>query len=164
MNEQMDRLEGNDGTLDGRFLTFQVGKETFGIEIRYVVEIVGLQPVTEMPEMPEYIIGIIDLRGKIVPVMDVRLRFKMSAKDYDDRTSIIIIEMNGTTIGLVIDNVAEVVRIDDDQILKMPEMGSEDNCGYVKNIGRIDDQIVLLIDSDKLLTYEECSQMKGRKL
>lgn len=96
--------------------------------------------------------------------MDVRLRFKIPAKDYDDRTNIIIIEMNSTTIGLVIDNVAEVVRIGDDQIMKKPEMGSEDNCGYVKNIGRIDDQIVLLIDSDKLLTYDECSQMKERKL
>lgn len=101
-NSTANFLSGDDETLKGRFLTFQVGKETFGIEIRYVIEIVGLQPVTQMPEMPEHIKGIINLRGKIVPIMDVRLRFKMPAREYDDRTCIIIIDMKNITIGLIL--------------------------------------------------------------
>jgi len=155
-------LDGDDETLKGRYLTLQVGKETFGIEIRYVIEIVGLQPVTEMPEMPEHIKGIINLRGKIIPIMDVRLRFKMPAKEYDDRTCIIIIDMNGITIGLIIDSVSDVLTINDDEIMKKPEMSAKDDCGYVKNIGRINNKVILLIDCEKLLSANECEEINGR--
>jgi Chemotaxis signal transduction protein len=155
---------GNDETLKGRYLTLQVGKETFGIEIRYVIEIIGLQPVTEMPEMPEHIKGIINLRGKIIPIMDVRLRFKMPAKEYDDRTCIIVIDMNGITIGLVIDSVSDVLTISDDEIMKKPEMNAKDDCGYIKNIGRINNKVILLIDCEKLLSANEYEEIKGRNI
>jgi purine-binding chemotaxis protein CheW len=155
-------VDGDDETLKGRYLTLQVGKETFGIEIRYVIEIVGLQPVTEMPEMPEHIKGIINLRGKIIPIMDVRLRFKMPAREYDDRTCIIIIDMSGITIGLVIDSVSDVLTISDDEIMKKPEMSIKDDCGYVKNIGRINNKVILLIDCEKLLSANECEEINGR--
>lgn len=153
----------SEDTLKGRFLTFKVGKETFGIEISSVIEISGLQAITELPEMPEYIKGIIDLRGKIIPVMDVRLRFKLPAKDYGDRTSIIIIDRSGTSFGLIIDDVAEVIRINDEHILKKPEIGDEKSCVYVKNVGKIDDQLVLLIDCDKLLSPDEYKEIIERK-
>lgn len=142
-------------TLKGRFLTFQVGKETYGIELRYVIEIVSLKPLTEMPEMPEYIKGIINLRGKIIPVMDVRLRFRMQSREYDDRTCIIVVELNGFSIGLIIDGVSEVIQIGDNDILKKPDMGTKDGCNYVKNIGKTGDIVVLLINCEELIGNEE---------
>ena len=148
-------IESNEETLHGRYLTFQVGKETFGIQIRYVIEIVGLQSITVMPEMPDYIKGIMNLRGKIIPVMDIRLRFGMSCKDYDDRTCIIVIDMNGVSAGLVIDSVSDVVTISDNEILKKPEMSTREDCGYISNIGRIGNQVILLIDCGKLVSRDE---------
>ena len=152
----------DDETLKGRFLTFQVGKEMYGIEIRYVIEIAGLQPVTEMPEMPEHIKGIINLRGKIIPIMDVRLRFKMPAREYDDRTCIIIIDMKGIIIGLIIDSVSDVLTIKEDEIMKKPEMSSKEGCGYVKNIGRINNEVILLIDCEQLLSADEYREINER--
>jgi len=149
----------NEDTLEGRFLTFQVGKETYGIEIRYVIEIVGLQPLTEMPEMPEYIKGIINLRGKIIPVMDVRLRFKMPSREYDDRTCIIVVDFDGMSVGLVIDSVSDVMTIGAEQILEKPEISGRDGRGYVKSIGRVEKQVILLIDCEKLLDGGERSEL-----
>lgn len=150
---------GNEETLDGRFLSFQVGKETYGIKIRYVIDIVGLQPLTEMPEMPDYMKGIINLRGKIIPIMDVRIRFKMTRREYDDRTCIIVIDMNGISIGLVIDSVCEVLTIGDEEIMKKPEMITKTGCDYINGIGRIDNQVILLIDCGKLLSVDDCGKV-----
>lgn len=163
-NASTQFLDDKEETLNGRFLAFQVGKETYGIEIKYVIEISGMQPITELPEMPEYIKGIIDLRGRIIPVMDVRLRFKLAANDYGDRTSIIIIDINGNSFGLIIDNVAEVIKIEDENILQKPEMGSSTNSAYIKSIGKADGQIVLLIDCDKLLSPDVYKEIIERKI
>lgn len=151
--------DSNEETMNGRFLTLQVGKETYGIEIRYVIDIVGLQPLTEMPEMPDFMKGIINLRGKIVPIMDIRLRFKMSPREYDDRTCIIVIDMNGISIGLVIDSVCEVLTISDEEIMKKPDMITKDGCDYINSICRIDNQVILLINCGKLLSADECGEV-----
>ena len=153
--------EGSEETLHGRYLTFQVGKEMYGIQIRYVIEIVGLQPVTVMPEMPEYIKGIINLRGKIIPVMDVRLRFGLAWKEYDDRTCIIVIDMNGIYVGLVIDSVSDVLTINDDEIVNKPKMSTKEDCGYISVIGKMENQVILLIDCGKLVSSEEFNEVSG---
>ena len=153
------KQDSSEETLKGRFLTFQVGSETYGIEIRYVIEIVGLQPFTVMPEMPEYIKGIMNLRGKIIPVMDIRLRFNMPWHEYDDRTCIIVIDMNEKSVGLVIDSVSDVLTINDDEIMKKPEMSTKEGCGYIGKIGRKDKQVILLIDCDKLLSNDELDKV-----
>ena len=147
----------NEETLKGRFMTFQAGQETYGIEIRYVIEIVGLQPLTIMPEMPEYIKGIINLRGRVIPVMDVRLRFGMQWREYDDRTCIIVVDLNGVPMGLVIDSVSEVIAISDSELIVKPKMSGRESCGYVKCLGNVGNQVILLIDCQKLLSFEECS-------
>lgn len=151
--------DSNEETMSGRFLTFQVGKETYGIKIRYVIDIVGLQPLTVVPEMPDYMKGIINLRGKIIPIMDVRLRFRMSQNEYDDRTCIIVIDMNGVSIGIVIDSVCEVLTINDEDIMKKPGLITNDGCDYISNIGSVDNKIILLIDCGKLLSDKECGQV-----
>jgi purine-binding chemotaxis protein CheW len=162
MNESLKfSAESNEETLHGRYLTFQVGNEMYGIQIRYVIEIVGLQPVTVMPEMPEYIKGIINLRGKVIPIMDVRLRFGLPWKEYDDRTCIIVINMNEVSVGIVIDSVSDVLTINDDEILKKPEMSAKEDCGYVNCLGRKAEQVILLIDCEKLLSKNDINKVSG---
>ena len=95
-----ENLELEEDTQKGRYLTFGLGNEAYGIEIEHVTEIIGIQAITELPELPEYIRGIINLRGKIIPVMDVRLRFKKEFREYNDRTCIIVIDISGISIGL----------------------------------------------------------------
>src|SRR5690554_6663806 len=113
-NTNLDFEEILEDTLHGKYLTFAIGNEAYGIEIRFVTEIIGLQPITEVPEVPKYVKGIINLRGKIIPVIDVRLKFRKEPIPYDDRTCIVVIALDTLVVGLIVDNVAEVVSIGDD--------------------------------------------------
>ena len=151
--------ENEEDDMEGRFLTFQIDNDMYGIELRNVMEIVGIQPVTAMPEMPDYIKGIINLRGEIIPVMDVRLRFKKAAKDYTDRTCVIVISFGDMSIGLIVDCVSEVLAIPDEDIAEKPEISSKGNCGYVRSIGKIGDKVILLIDCEKLLADDDAKQI-----
>lgn len=118
MTEVMDRMmETDEDTLKGKFLTFFVGREEYAIEIKYVTEIIGgIQTITEVPEVPDYIRGIINLRGKIIPVMDVNMRFKKEPKPYGDRTCITVIDIDELSVGLIVDDVAEVLSIPEENI------------------------------------------------
>ncbi len=154
-NEMLDRdtLDKED-TQKGRYLTFKLEKESYGIEIIHVTEIIGIQPITEVPELPDYIRGIINLRGKIIPVMDVRLRFKKSFREYNDRTCVIVIDINELSIGLIVDSVSEVIAIPDTEIVAPPEINRGGN-RYVKGIGKVHGEVKLLLDCNKLLNDEE---------
>ncbi|HBR00999.1 MAG TPA: chemotaxis protein CheW [Ruminiclostridium sp.] len=138
-----------------RFLVFSLGKETYGIEIKYVTEIIGMQAVTEIPQLPEYVKGIINLRGKIIPVTDVRLRFKKESKEYNDRTCIIVIDINETSIGLIVDSVAEVLTIPEQDIVAPPQMNKGISNRFIKSIGKVGSEVKLLLDCEKLLTEAE---------
>ena len=154
MNDSSNIISDEDD-MNGRFLTFQIDEEMFGIELKDVREIVGIQPITGIPEMPDYIKGIINLRENIIPVMDVRLRFKKPEIAYNDRTCIIVIDYNSVSIGLIVDSVSEVLTIPDKDIAEKPEISSRGSRGYVNNIGKTGEKIVLLIDCEKLLNEEE---------
>ncbi|NCB50668.1 MAG: purine-binding chemotaxis protein CheW [Clostridia bacterium] len=147
--------ELEEDTQTGRFLTFTLGEETYGIEIRCVTEIVGIQAITEMPEMPDYIKGIINLRGLIIPLLDVRLRFGKEPRPYDDRTCVIVIDLNGVSVGLIVDSVSEVLTIPEEDVSELPALNSGAKKGYVKNIGKLENCVVLLLDCGKLLEAEE---------
>ncbi len=146
--------EIDEDTQKGRFLTFLIDKETYGIEIKYVTEIIGLQAMTEMPDMPNHIKGIINLRGKIILLMDVRLRFGMEPRAYDDRTCVVVIDYNGGAIGLIVDKVSEVLTIPDEGITEVPKLQFGLDNRYVKNIGKVGDGVDLLIDCEKLLSTD----------
>lgn len=151
-----DNLEfENEDTQKGRFLTFTLGKEDYGIEIKYVTEIIGIQPITQVPELPDYLKGIINLRGKIIPVMDVRLRFRKEPLNYTDRTCIIVIDINDTSIGLIVDTVSEVASIDDEDIMPPPNSKTGFNNKYVKGIGKLGNEVKLLLDCGKILSEDE---------
>ncbi len=130
LSELLDE-ELEEDTQKGRFLTFLIGKETYGIEIIYVTEIIGIQAITEMPETPDYLKGIINLRGKIIPVMDVRLRFGKQPREYDDRTCVIVIDLSGISMGLIVDSVSEVLSIPAQDIAELPGMSTGKGSGYV---------------------------------
>jgi purine-binding chemotaxis protein CheW len=136
-----------------KFLTFTLGKEYYGIEIKYVTEIIGIQPITEVPELPEYIRGIVNLRGKIIPVMDVRLRFKKEFKEYNDRTCVIVIDAENILIGLIVDSVSEVLSIPSVDIVAPPDLNHTGN-KYIKGIGKIGSDVKLILDCEKLLSEE----------
>jgi len=137
-------------TQKGKFLTFGIGREVYGIEIGVVTEIISIQRITEVPEVPKYIRGIINLRGKIIPVMDVRLRFKKPFREYNERTCIIVVHIHELSIGLIVDDVAEVIFMEDDQIVAKPDIKSAQN-QYIKNIGKVGDEIKLILDCEKML-------------
>ncbi|SHH84208.1 purine-binding chemotaxis protein CheW [Sporobacter termitidis DSM 10068] len=143
----------------GRFLDFLVGNESFGIEIKYVTEIIGIQSITEMPEMPSYVKGIINLRGRIIPLIDVRLRFGKEPKPYDDRTCVIVVGINGFSYGLIVDSVSEVLTIPDEEISPLPGINTSTGNKFVKNIGKTANGIVLVVDCEKLLTADEIGEL-----
>ena len=150
-----ENLDFEEDTQKGRFLTFALGNESYGIEIKYVTEIIGIQDITEIPELPEYVKGIINLRGEIIPVMDVRLRFKKEAKEYNDRTCVIVIDVKDVSIGLIVDTVSEVLTIPDENIVEPPKMNKGFYNRYIKNIGKVENEVKLILDCEKLLTEDE---------
>ncbi len=152
-NDEM--LFADEDTQKGKYLIFTIGDENYGIEIKYVTEIIGIQNITEVPDMPSHIKGVINLRGKIIPVMDVRLRFGKNVRAYDDRTCIIVIEIDSITIGLIIDRVSEVVVIPDDMLLPPPNIGQGFHHKYIKGIGKLGEEVKLILDCHKLLNDDE---------
>ncbi len=151
-------IEEEEDTQKGRFLTFQIHSEVYGIEIKYVTEIIGIQPITQVPELPNYIKGIINLRGKIIPVMDVRLRFRKEGVEYTDRTCVIVVDIGLISIGLIVDRVSEVLSIPDEEIVPPPDVRQGGN-KYIKGIGKVGEEVKLLLDCDKLLNEQEVDQL-----
>jgi purine-binding chemotaxis protein CheW len=147
-------------TMRGRFITFAVDRETYGIEIRYVTEIVGIQPINSLPEVPEHIKGVINLRGKIIPVVDMRLKFKKEPVPYNDRTCIIVIDTQEISAGLIVDEVAEVISIDEQNISPPPSSGTGANCRYLSGIGKVGSEVKLLLDCEQLFQSEETQILK----
>lgn len=140
-----------------KYVTFKSGNEYFGLKIEYVNEIIVFQEITEIPESEDYIKGLINLRGKIIPVIDVRLRFKQEPFEYNDRTCIIVINVNDLVVGLIVEKIAEVVEITEDNILPSPSIGKADKSQnkYVYAIGKVGDDVKLLLDPDKLLNDDD---------
>ena len=150
--EEYDELE--EDTQKDKYLTFTLGSDYFGIDILYVTEIIGIQLITPVPDLPDYVKGIINLRGKIIPVMDVRIRFKKEARDYDERTCIIVVDIGDISIGLIVDRVSEVVDIPESNISPPPKINKALPNGYVKAIGKVADEVKLILDCEKLLSEE----------
>jgi purine-binding chemotaxis protein CheW len=146
-------LEEED-TQSGKYLTFKLENEYYGIAIKYVTEIINMLPITQIPGLPEYIKGIINLRGKIVPVMDVRLRFNMNVLEYNDRTCIIVAMIDNMDIGFIVDSVSEVLIIPDTDIVPPPEMNKLSN-KFINGIGKVGSDIKLLLDYHSLLSWDD---------
>ena len=147
-----------------KYVTFKSGNEYFGLKIEYVNEIIVYQEITEIPESDDYIKGLINLRGKIIPVIDVRVRFKQEQLEYTDRTCIIIVNVNDIVVGLIVEKIAEVVEIKEEDILPPPSIviGGDEKVQnkYVYAIGKVGDSVKLLVDPDRILKDEDISVME----
>ncbi|WP_094605106.1 Chemotaxis protein CheW [Sporomusa silvacetica DSM 10669] len=151
-----NELELEEDTQKGKFLTFTLGAEAYGIEIKYVTEIIGMQPVTQVPDLPEYVKGIINLRGKIIPVIDMRLRFKKSSIEYNDRTCIVVVDIHEIAVGLIVDTVAEVLTIAEKDIVPPPQLQNGSyHQRFTKAIGKVGDDVKLILDSERVLSNDE---------
>ncbi|WP_010251101.1 chemotaxis protein CheW [Acetivibrio cellulolyticus] len=148
-------------TQKDKYLTFVLGREEYGIGINYVTEIVGIQSITQIPELPDYVKGIINLRGKIIPVIDVRLRFGKEVREYTDRTCTIVIEVKDITVGLIVDAVAEVSAITEKNIVPPPQLSRGYHQKYIKGIGKVGDTVKLLLDCDRLLSDDEVEDLSN---
>jgi purine-binding chemotaxis protein CheW len=153
-----DELE--EDALKDRYLTFHLGKESYGIEIRHVTEIIVLQEITKVPDLPDFIIGVVNLRGNVISVMDVRKRFHLETKEYDDRTCIIVVNIKDIAIGLLVDTVNEVLNIPEDQVDPPPKTHSGIKSSYIMGMGKVEKQVKILLDIEKILQEEELEQIE----
>ncbi len=156
-----DLFDDDEDTQKDKYLTFHLAGEDYGIEIAFVTEIIGIQNVTDVPDMPDFIKGVINLRGKVIPVMDVRLRFHLPERDYDERTCIVVVDINDTSVGLVVDEVSEVTDIPEDQVEPPPTTGVGKSSRYLKGMGKIDDEVKILLNVEKILYDEELEQIEA---
>ena len=164
LNEAVSTVDasGEQEEQKGKYVTFKSGNEYFGLKIQYVNEIIVFQEITEIPESEDYIKGLINLRGKIIPVIDVRIRFKQKPFEYNDRTCIIVINVKSVVVGLIVEKIAEVVEIKEENILPSPSIGRADKAQnkYVYAIGKVGDSVKLLLDPDRLLNDEDLSGLE----
>lgn len=164
MAELLENIEDmEEDTQKDRYLTFVLGNECYGIEIKYVTEIVGIQAITQIPELPEYVKGIINLRGKIIPVIDVRIRFKNEPKEYNDRTCVVVVDIKEVSVGLIVDSVAEVLTIPEQDIVAPPQINKGSNNCYINKIGKVGSAVKLLLDCEKLLAESDLEELSEGK-
>src|SRR6056297_3279587 len=144
--------ETDDEIQENKYLMCRIGNEFYGIDIQHVTDIIELQKITEVPDMPEYVRGVINLRGNVIPVIDLRLRFGMESKEYDDRTVITVVNIKDYSIGFIVDTATEVHDIPEKNIAPPPsfhESGAQ--LKYIAGLGKIDDQVIILLDMERLV-------------
>jgi purine-binding chemotaxis protein CheW len=139
----------------GKFLTFFLDKEEYGLEILKVHEIIGMMPITTVPRTPKYIRGVINLRGKIIPVVDLRMKFGMVAVEQTDESCIIVVQANGVQMGIMVDKVSEVQDITREDIEEAPPFGSNIDTAYILGIGKSQGRVKILLDIDKVLSTKD---------
>jgi len=162
--DKMDQVVKTMADKEGKYLTFSLANEEYGIGILKIKEIIGMMPVTTVPRTPEFVKGVINLRGKVIPVMDLRLRFKMEPIDYTDRTCIIVVEIEsqaGTVqIGAVVDSVSEVLNIGGNEIEETPSFGTKLDTDYILGMAKMEGGVKILLDIDRVLSAEEIADLE----
>lgn len=153
-----------DETKAGKYLTFKLADEDYGVSLLKVREIIGMMPITSVPRTPAFVKGVINLRGKVIPVTDLRMRFDMDEIDYTDRTCIIVVEVEGQDaqlqMGIVVDAVTEVLPIKAEEIETPPEFGAKVDTHYILGMANMDGAVKILLDIDCVMTAEEISELE----
>jgi purine-binding chemotaxis protein CheW len=149
---------------EGKYLTFTLAEEEYGIGILKIKEIIGMMPITPVPQTPEFVKGVINLRGKVIPVVDLRLRFGMEEIGYTERTCIIVVEISGDTgtvqTGIVVDSVSEVMNMKGGDIEDSPSFGSNLDTDYILGMAKMEGGVKILLDIDKVLSAEEIAELR----
>ena len=159
LTETVDQAVKAMADKEGKYLTFSLADEEYGISILKIKEIIGMMPITTVPQTPEFVKGVINLRGKVIPVIDLRLRFGMDAIDYTERTCIIVVEIKchaGTVqIGIVVDAVSEVLNVSGEDVEETPTFGAKLNTDYILGMAKMEGGVKILLDIDQVLSGEE---------
>jgi purine-binding chemotaxis protein CheW len=156
-------LETNDDIAqDGKYLTFEIGEVEYGLAIGFVTEIIGLQKITNLPDMPNYVRGVINMRGKVIPLIDVRLRIGIEERAYDERTCIIVTDIKDTAVGLIVDRVKEVMDIPEKQIDPPPKVKKGAESRFIDGLAKVGDKVNIILDMDKFLFDKELKQLNQK--
>lgn len=148
--------ETDDEVLENKYLMCKLGNEVYGIDIKHVTDIIELQKITEVPDMPDYVKGVINLRGQVIPVIDMRLRFRMQEREYDDRTVITVVQIQNNSIGFIIDTATEVQDIPEKDIDPPPKFqGDESKQKYIFGLGKVESDVIILLDIERLVGEAE---------
>jgi purine-binding chemotaxis protein CheW len=158
----MPGVPTEEDTLSNMYLTFDLGDEEYGVSIAGVTEIVGIQRIMPVPDVPAYLKGVINLRGKVIPLMDVRLRFGMPERAYDDRTVIIVMEVESAPVGLIVDGVREVREVPPSQIDTRNQFGRGGVRSVIAGLGRLEDGVAILLDPEVLVSEGEVNLIREK--
>ncbi|GAB6905374.1 purine-binding chemotaxis protein [Desulfosarcina cetonica] len=162
-SETAEFESGSEVDREGKYLTFSLVEEEYGIGILKIKEIIGMMPITGVPQTPAFVKGVINLRGKVIPVVDLRLRFGMPSIEYDDRTCIIVVEISAldldVVIGIVVDSVSEVLNIKGEDIEDTPTFGASLNTDYILGMAKMDGKVKILLDIDEVLGADELAAL-----
>ena len=161
MSEQKNAPDSH----EGKYLTFSLGQEEYGIGILKIKEIIGLMRITPIPQTPEYVKGVTNLRGKVIPVIDLRLRFGMETVENDERTCIVVVEITNARghvqIGLVVDSVSEVLNIRGSEIEETPTFGTTCRTDYILGMAKTEGRVKILLDIDRVLSNDEMQMLQA---
>lgn len=145
-----------------QLVIFQLGGEEFGVEIMQVQEIIRMPDITRIPQSPEYVEGVINLRGKIIVVINLDTKFDLHSKKIDDDSRIIIVEVGDNVVGMVVDSVSEVLRLSTSNVEPAPEIiSAKIKADYLKGVGKLDDRLLILLDLERVLSDDEMSQLES---
>ncbi len=146
--------------LGGKYLTFLLAEEEYGLEILKVREIIGIMDITKVPQTPDFLEGVINLRGKVIPVVDLRSKFNLPRSEYNDQTCIIVVDV-GVLMGIIVDTVQEVRDIPAGEIEPPPQLGTTVNTSFILGMGKVKDDVKILLNIDEVLTSEELVRALG---
>ena len=166
-NVEAFKLEDSQsGAMEGKYLTFTLENEEFGIGILTVKEIIGMMSITPIPKTPDWVLGVINLRGRVIPVVDLRLKFEMQSRPFDERTCIVVVEVGSgkgiLSIGLVVDAVNEVANIRQDEVEPAPKFGTDLDTQYILGMAKTGGQVKILLDIDRVLSGDELLLLEER--
>ena len=156
-------LEKTDGAFAGQaaellqLVSFNIGSEEFGVDILKVQEINRMVEITRVPQAPPYVEGVINLRGKVIPIIDLRKRFNMEEKEYDKNTRIVVVDISGNIVGMVVDSVSEVLRLPANTIEPPLEIVASINSEYIKGVAKLEDRLLIVLDLSKVIDVSEMS-------
>lgn len=148
-------MTGNVSTSELQLVSFNIGSEEFGVDILKVQEINRMVEITKVPQAPHYVEGVINLRGKVIPIIDLRKRFNLEMKEYDKNTRIVVVDINNNIMGMIVDAVSEVLRLPADTVEPPPELVTGVNSEYIKAVAKLEDRLLIFLDLSKVIDAEE---------
>ena len=161
MTGTTNSYRGSDDSSLIQLVTFKIAEEEFGVDILKVQEIIRMMPITKVPNAPSFVEGVINLRGKVIPVIDMRRRFGMAAAEHDSQTRIMVMDLQGQIVGFVVDAVCEVLRIKESTVEPPPAVVAGIGSEYMRGVGKLEDRLLILLDLDRLLSETELGALAG---